>query len=360
MFLRVLSVDASVNDEYLASQLLADASFREDGIEVGFSPAGRLVRRVVESCRPERRELPDLGVAPVVLVTGGARGITSRLVEALASVYRCRVVLLGRTPLPDEESPVTAGLEDARAIKRSLLAGWRRRGEAVTPAMIESECESILRAREIRRTLDRLRGVTRSLEYESLDVRNAARLADLIDGVRRRHGRIDAVIHGAGIVEDRLLASKSPESFDRVFDTKVVPALTFAEYLDPNETRLVVFVSSVASQFGYAGGTDYCGANDVLNELARTLDRRWPGRVVSIAWGPWEGSGIASRLPVSHFVESQNMIPMPAAEASMEFIREIEAGPDAGSEVLLFAPAGERSREGDRQDSVIDEDHETR
>ena len=92
-------------------------------------------------------------------------------------------------------------------------------------------------------------------------------IGGLIDEIRAHHGRIDAVFHAAGLIEDKLVAHKTAESFERVFDTKVAGALTLVEKLR-DDTRLIVFFSSAAAVFGNAGQTDYAAANDVLDRLA--------------------------------------------------------------------------------------------
>jgi NAD(P)-dependent dehydrogenase (short-subunit alcohol dehydrogenase family) len=124
-------------------------------------------------------------------------------------------------------------------------------------------------------------------------VRDADAFGLLIDDLYRQHGRIDGVIHGAGIVEDKLVRHKDGASFKRVFDTKVLAAATLCEKLR-DDPKFVVFFSSVASAFGNRGQADYAAANDVLDKLAYTLQARVRGRVVSINWGPWAGRGMVS------------------------------------------------------------------
>src|SRR4029077_6687822 len=51
-----------------------------------------------------------------------------------------------------------------------------------------------------------------------------------------------------------------------------------------------------ASRYGNKGQADYAAANEVLSKLALALDRRWPCRVVSVAWGPWSGTGMVADL----------------------------------------------------------------
>src|SRR5262249_61816725 len=113
---------------------------------------------------------------------------------------------------------------------------------------------------------------------------------------RERFGPPVGVIHGAGVIQDKLLCDKTPESFDRVLGTKLDGALTLARLLEPKALRFAAFFSSVAGRFGNRGQGDYVAANEALNKLAVWLDRRWPCRVVSLIWGPWSGVGMVSDL----------------------------------------------------------------
>jgi len=112
--------------------------------------------------------------------------------------------------------------------------------------------------------------------------------------VYARRGRLDAIIHGAGVIEDRLMRDKTRDSFDRVFDTKVAGARALLAHAR-DDLRLVVFFSSVSGVFGNRGQTDYAAANEALDHLARDLARTRPRtRVLSVAWGPWGGTGMIS------------------------------------------------------------------
>ncbi len=98
------------------------------------------------------------------------------------------------------------------------------------------------------------------------------------------------------MIQDKLLRDKAPESFDRVLATKVEGALTLAALLEGDPLRFAAFFSSVAGRFGNRGQVDYAAANEALNKLATWLDRRRPGRIVSMIWGPWSGVGMVSDL----------------------------------------------------------------
>ena len=145
----------------------------------------------------------------------------------------------------------------------------------------------------MRATLHDLEAAGATVEYHALDVRDRDRFGALVDDLYARHGRIDLVVHGAGVIEDKLLTKKTRESFLRVVETKAMGALTLLEKLRP-DVRRVVFFSSVAGAFGNRGQADYAAANDLLDTLAACLDRRIEGRAFSVAWGPWAGGGMVS------------------------------------------------------------------
>ena len=56
----------------------------------------------------------------------------------------------------------------------------------------------------------------------------------------------------------------------------------------------MVFFSSVSGVFGNRGQIDYAAAGDVLDKSALRLQQQIAGRVLSVDWGPWGGTGMVS------------------------------------------------------------------
>ncbi|RMH39482.1 MAG: SDR family oxidoreductase [Deltaproteobacteria bacterium] len=289
--LRALDFDRADGAERIAERIRVELLGVDRVVEAGYAGGDRFVRTVVPAPAPDAAVAALLDRDSVVVATGGARGITARAVVELARRYRCRFELVGRTPLPPDgggDDPELAAAGDARAL-RSVLAA---RGVG-SPADIEAECRRLLAVRAIRATLAEIARAGGEAVYHAVDVRDTAEWSALVDAIYARHGRIDGVLHGAGVVEDKLARDKTPESFSRVFATKVASAVALADRLR-DDVRFVALFGSVSGVFGNRGQVDYAAANDALDAIARWLDRRIAGRAVAIDWGPWDGGGMVS------------------------------------------------------------------
>jgi acyl transferase domain-containing protein/NAD(P)H-dependent flavin oxidoreductase YrpB (nitropropane dioxygenase family) len=331
VLVRAIDLDPADQPEVIAGHLLAELSARSPEPPAGASPAPapapavvgylngtRSALRVVAVSLPRpggdgqpagghsepplgtgqlRAAIAALGLGPesVVVLTGGGRGITATCAIALGQACGCRIELLGRTQSPDRaEHPDLAQAADAAALRRALAGQG-----IVRPAEIEAAVRRIVASRELRGTLAALEPITASVRYQSVDVADATAVKRILDEIFERYGRVDGVIHGAGVLEDRLLAEKTPESFTRVFRTKVDGARALAAALE-GRLPLTFFAmfGSVSGVFGNPGQVDYAAANDALDTLARmwaggATDPAVPGRrrlarkVLSVDWGPW-------------------------------------------------------------------------
>jgi NAD(P)-dependent dehydrogenase (short-subunit alcohol dehydrogenase family)/acyl carrier protein len=294
-FVRLVRVDTSVLADAagLAARLVDEYADGERWpAETALDATGRSTCEVVPDASPPE----DGGLlarlrqdGAVVLVTGGARGVTAEAVLAVARLGRCHVELVGRSAWPAaDEDPVTATSPELTDVRRILIDS----GRFSTPAAIEAECGRLFREREMRSTVAALEAVGAQVRYHRADVRDADALTAIVADVIEHHARLDLVVHGAGVLDDRVVRDKTLEGFDRVFATKVDAARTLLDAV-PSEAT-VVFFGSVSGVFGNRGQVDYAAANDALDELAETAGRWRSGRVVSIDWGPWAGSGMVS------------------------------------------------------------------
>ena len=341
---QLVDVDPKQRAGAIAAAVLAELTATEPPATVAYTAAGRTTRRVVtaELDRPQGEADDEvaaaaaaLGLGPdsVVLLTGGARGITSKVAVALRRVTGCHIELMGRTPAPVEADPATAGAPDAPAIRQALIAAGTR-----VPGQIEIATARLLASREIRATLDQLGDRGR---YHVVDVRDSDAVRSVVADVYARHGRLDGVIHGAGVLEDKRMTDKSVESFERVYSTKVDGARNLVSALRSDLGFLVLF-ASVAGVFGNRGQVDYAAANDALDSLAGAWSRRFDGRVVAVDWGPWAGAGMVSpELEREYVRRGVGLISVEEGIACL--LRELAWGPREVTQVVYLSdPAAAR------------------
>jgi NAD(P)-dependent dehydrogenase (short-subunit alcohol dehydrogenase family) len=325
--------------EGLAARLAAEALTDDGWPEVGYRRGRRIRLRAVPS--PLEKHGAGLILSPgdPVLVTGGARGITAAVAAELARRWRPTLLLVGSGAMPPvAEDPATAGRVHAAELKATLHGRLRRAGRDVGPAELEAAYRSLLNQRQVREGLRAIRAAGSAVEYARADVRDAEALARALDEWRTRFGHPVGLIHGAGVIHDKLLRDKTPESFDRVLGTKLDGALNLARLLKPEALRFTAFFSSIAGRFGNEGQSDYAAANDALNKVAVWLDRRWPGRVMSINWGPWAGLGMVSELEGHLGRRGLGMIPPDVGAAA--FADELQFGRKGEVEILVAGALG--------------------
>jgi acyl transferase domain-containing protein/NAD(P)H-dependent flavin oxidoreductase YrpB (nitropropane dioxygenase family)/NAD(P)-dependent dehydrogenase (short-subunit alcohol dehydrogenase family) len=281
------------NPGELARLLFTELAVGGGRIEVGYPGGRRTIFRTeaaeigVASVTP-RDALPD---GAVVLATGGARGITAEVLRPLVRPG-ITLVLVGRSPLPESEEPAFAELKTDAALRAHLIAQARATGAAIRPREIERLVQTLLHQREIRANIAEFRSAGADIVYKMADVRNAETATEAVRSVYDLYGRLDGVIHGAGVIEDKWIINKDAESWLRVVETKALSAFTIASALNPRTLRFFVMFGSVAGRCGNSGQSDYGVANELLNRLAWQLRALWPQTVklAVLNWGPWAGT----------------------------------------------------------------------
>lgn len=268
----------------------------------------------------------------VVLVLGGGQGITSELVKHMSAAYRCTYILVGRSINPREvvsDSKELKLMQSREEIRSYLI----KTGNFSSPSQIEKETLRIFKNNQILRTIQHMEELGNKVVYQSLDLCDEEGLTRLLHDIYEQYGQLDGVIHGAGLLEDKLFKQKTASSFERVFDTKVKPLRVLAEQLR-SDCQFVVLFSSIASVYGNKGQTDYAAANSVLDDYANVLNKRLKGKVISINWGPWKGAGMVSSSLETEY-ERRGISLIPLDEGKEIFLNEIKYGTE--SQVLIMS-----------------------
>ncbi|MGA8178762.1 MAG: SDR family oxidoreductase, partial [Desulfobacterales bacterium] len=338
--------------EALVSELLCADPM--DPVEVGLEPDARWILELESLPFPQGNICLD--PKDVVIVTGGARGITAAAACALAEHVKPALVLLGRSLPPSPEPEWLYGIEDPAAIKKAIFDN-EFAGTCPAPIHLEKIYKKVMAHREIAKNLETMKGLGADVRYYSVDVRDADAVNKMLTDVRSTIGPIKGIIHGAGILADCRIVDQSAEQFETVFSTKVDGLRTLLSATKRDPLKYLVLFSSITARIGNNGQADYAMANEVLNKMAQKESVQRPDcRVISINWGPWDGGMVCSALKRKFESCGVGLIPVDAGAMCM--IHEMKGGKNSpvevviGADILIEKKAG-KSKESVRESIIV-------
>lgn len=318
---KAIDLDPAFTDTAAAAKVIVEEILISGPFEVGIAATHRCTLELARTVRRQTNRLLDLGAKDVVLVTGGARGVTAEVAVALAESFHPTLILTGRTPAPAAEPDWLAGVEAESDMKAAITnhlgkdAGPRKVGEFYHQAMAQ---------REIRTTLRRIEAAGAKAAYLPVDVSGGRAVADLLQKVRVKFGPVTAIVHGAGVLADKRIEDLTLEQFDKVYATKVDGLRNLLDLLTHEDLKALVLFSSSTARFGRTGQAAYAMANEVLNKTAQVESRRRPAcRVVSVNWGPWDGGMVNAGLRKIFEAEGVGLIPL--SEGAAFLVNELNA-----------------------------------
>lgn len=314
-------------------------------VEVGISAQGLHSLKLSAAPLAAGASLLPLRAGDLVVISGGARGVTAEVAIALAQATQATLCLLGRSPVPQEEPSWLRALTDAAEIKRALLAHAET---PLKPKEVEECFQALLGAREISANLQRMRAAGSEVHYLPLDLRDAVAVTTAISALRLAHGPVKGLIHGAGVLADRLIKDKTVEQFESVYSTKVAGLRSLLAALATDDLKFMALFSSSTGRFGRTGQVDYAVANEVLNKMAQNEARHRPDcRVLALNWGPWDGGMVTPALKKLFVAEGVAVISLRSGCAYL--LNELATAPGGATELVILGAAKEEPHE--EQDS---------
>ncbi len=213
----------------------------------------------------DSKELP-LRQRGTYLITGGYGGIGLTLANALAQSVQANLVLVGRSVLPERQD-------------------WQ--------AWLDAHDE-------LDRTSQRIRAI-QNLEQKGAavlclqaDAANLDQMRSVIGQAKERFGRLDGVIHAAGVAGGGIIQLKTREQVDAVLDPKVEGLRILDILLADNPPDFLLLCSSFHAVVGGGGQVDYSTANGFMDAYAHQKAAEGSQtRMLSINWTAWQEVGMA-------------------------------------------------------------------
>ena len=260
--------------------------------EVAYRQGARLIPRLekVEMSPPKRQE-PPLRTGGIYLVAGGLGGIGAQVAMFLMRAWAAKLIIIGRTILPERESwpeqlsgdaPWNARVQEYLALEAATQNADG--GEFVYRAVDVCDLDA----------LDRL-----VAEAE-------ARWRRPLAGIIHLAGEENLAQHLADMEQHRIIIER-PQIFEAMFRAKVYGAWTLYQLLKPRPQASFIAFSSVHSIFGAATFGAYAAANSFLD--AFTIHQRHHGHPASYAfnWSMWDDIGMSRATPAHARTATRNM-----------------------------------------------------
>jgi len=246
----------------------------------------------------------------VVLVSGGARGITAQCVIELAQRAKCKFILLGRSSIENPEPHGASGVSEESALKQIIMDDLKARGEKPTLQKVQRAYKSIITRREVKETLDAVKQAGGEAVYLQVDITNRDELIAKLAVPVHHFGPITGIIHGAGNLADKLIEKKTVEDYESVFSTKIDGLENMLASVPLRQLDFLVLFSSIVGFYGNVGQADYAMANEILNKTAHLMKLKNPNcHIISIGWGPWDSGMVTPELKKAFEERNVRVIP---------------------------------------------------
>lgn len=313
------------------AMLAHEREFGWDNTEIVYDGTTRLVRRLRQS--PTKSPMPLLDSKSVVIASGGARGVTALLLETLIREYGCTCIALGRSSL----EPYPANDDDANVEER-FYREFSQSHPHVSVLEMKSTYQSSKACWEAHRTIENLAALG-NIEYIQADVTDRVQVAQAVRHVRETYGRVDVILHGAGVQYSKRLQDRSLDEFRTTFDVKVAGLnhLVSECRIQTGRQPMVHTLTSAYSVFGNDGQHDYGAANETLDRLCDFQTQRTKGKWSSIAWLAWHGRGMTSGSEYRALAKQRGLSALSAEEGVEIFNRVVSGRVDSAISVPLSA-----------------------
>ncbi|MFX1525686.1 MAG: SDR family NAD(P)-dependent oxidoreductase, partial [Promethearchaeota archaeon] len=295
-----------------SKQIIDEISLWDNVEEVSYKEDKRytLLKNKIE----ETSDSNDYSISDedVILVTGGALGITFACIDELTNKVKPQLKLLGLAPYEESLSEYLHQTPDKLEEKKKELTDLlKSKQKKVTPVMIKREWKHFLDKLDTYRNIANLRKKGLKVEYYGVDITDKEKLKNVFKQINEKlENPISVIIHGAGIEESKSFLKKNLQIAHKVVDVKIGGFLNIINNLEMQHIKYLVAFSSVAGRFGNQGQIDYAYANAFLSRLAWDYTQR-NIPFLSINWTAWADIGMATQGSTLQILTQSGVVPIP-------------------------------------------------
>ena len=171
-----------------------------------------------------------------------------------------------------------------------------------------------------------------TVAYHRVDVTQSTAVEALIQGVQQHHGKLNGIIHSAGVVRDNFIIKKTRQELHEVLAPKVSGVINLDNASKDLDLDLFVLFSSGAAVLGNLGQADYSVANAFMDAYAiyrhqMVQSNQRKGRTISIGWPLWKEGGMrVNRVDEIKMQQNIGMVAMQTSSGIEAMYKAIASG----------------------------------
>ncbi|MDO6526354.1 SDR family NAD(P)-dependent oxidoreductase [Motilimonas sp. 1_MG-2023] len=287
---QLIALSTSQISAEIISLLQANSSCPQDG-NVRYEGNRRLVEDFREIAQTHRINTDVWRENGVYLITGGLGGLGLIFAEEIANkAVNATLILTGRSELSYDKQAMLHKLEEKDV----------------------------------------------SAEYRAIDVSDHSAVDGLVRDIEAKYGRLDGVIHSAGINKDNFVVNKTTTEFEQVLLPKVDGITNLDHAVQAMSLDFFVVFSSISAVLGNVGQVDYATANAYMDVFCtcRQTAEGCPGKSLSINWPLWESGGMhVDEVTANIMREDMGMVALDTVSGLSAFYRALS---NTASQVVVL------------------------
>ncbi len=277
------------NDSTL--KLIADYLMNEYKKEIVSIRNGRLLAQTFKKenfsiSQDMKLPLQDQGV---YVIAGGLGGIGLEIAKAIAAKVKSKLILIGRSTLPERSKWQSLEGEDNKAVLKKI------------------------------KSIQDIEAMGSEVITLAVDVCNEKHLTSALESIRTKFNHINGVINAAGILEDALINRVTKEAYETVTKSKILGSCLLDYATNKDNLDFFVIFSAMITYFGNAGQAAYSCANAFEDSFAAYRNFVKGKKTIVINWGVWEEVGLVADSVSKKSLEERGIIPLSTSEAVEAF-----------------------------------------
>jgi amino acid adenylation domain-containing protein len=270
------------NGDYILQELQISSKERE----VAYRNGQRFVTRLekVDLSKGPKHPIP-FQQGGTYLLSGGLGGVGVEIAKYLLRNYQARLLLIGRTPLP-EKSTWDLHLQKKDAISQPIKAYQE---------------------------LEQLGG---EVIYEAVDICDLNNLQAIVEKAKNKWGKnLDGIIHLAGRFHEQFVLAETQENLSALLRPKMLGSWTLHQLIKDKKDSFFINFSSINSFFGGSAVSAYAAANSFLDCFSHYQKYQSALQSYCFAWSMWDEIGMSEGYQMKNLTRAKGFYAMPSSQA---------------------------------------------